>query len=71
MAKLITKSMRENLDLFVNRSAQINDGEPLDLNTSEQTVKTNKKILKKGDGLIERMETKIIISEDNRQYLAD
>ena len=68
--KVITKTMRENLDLFVNRSN--NPVEDVDeFIATEQTIKQNKKILKKGDGLIERMENKVIISEDNRQFLRD
>jgi len=68
--KVITKTMRDNLDSFVQNSPVQNtiNSETI---TSEQQIKPNKKILKKTDGLIERIDSKIFITEDNRQLLQD
>ena len=71
MAKVITKMMHEKLDAFVLRTPEQANQE----NETGETlsgVKENKKIIKKNsDGLMEKMEPKIIIAEDNRRFLRD
>lgn len=69
LIKNITKQFRENLDTFIQGSPVENTNveQPI---TSEQQIK-NKKVLKKTDGLIERIDNKVFITEDNRQLLQD
>lgn len=75
MAKTVTKQIRERLDIFVqNKPVQPQYGqEQFEEETyfDGQNVIENKKTIKKKDGLIERMDNKIIIAEDNRQLLRD
>lgn len=67
MAKVITKRTHQKLDFFVSQQTEAIDQTP-SINTTEQRKKT----IKKGaDGLIERLDKKIIISEDNRELLND
>ena len=75
MAKTVTKQIRERLDIFVqNKQYQPQYGEEQyqeELYLDTQNVIENKKTIRKKDGLIERMDNKIIIAEDNRQLLRD
>lgn len=76
MTKTFTKQMRENLDAFTDRNKQNSPYFPeVEEVFYDEELKTNvqqkKKTLKKNDGLIERIDKKIVISEDNRQFLRD
>ena len=69
--KVITKSVRDRLDSFVGNSpieaTQESKSEPIEYVEAPR----NKKVIKKNDGLIERIDNKIYITEDNRQLLND
>jgi hypothetical protein len=69
--KVITKSVRDRLDSFVGKSpieaTQESKSEPIEYVEAPR----NKKVIKKNDGLIERIDNKIYITEDNRQLLND
>lgn len=64
--KVITKKVNDRLDSFlkVDKPAEVN---------SEQKTSQNRKVLKKNDGLIERVDIskKMYITEDNRELLND
>lgn len=66
--KDISKKLNDRLDSYVN-------GQPYGFENQndefQETVIQKSKTIKKNDGLIERMDKKIIISEDNRQLLID
>jgi len=70
LVKNITKQFRENLDTFIQGSSPVENTNVEQPITSEQQIK-NKKVLKKTDGLIERIDNKVFITEDNRQLLQD
>ena len=66
--KIITKIIHDRLDNFVYENK--ND-KPVDDFKQEDNSSKKKIIKKKQDGLIEKLDNKIIISEDNRQLLSD
>ena len=66
--KIITKNIHDRLDNFVYENK--ND-KPVDDFKQEGNSSKKKIIKKKQDGLIEKLDNKIIISEDNRQLLSD
>ena len=66
--KIITKNIHDRLDNFVYENK--ND-KPVDDFKQEDNSSKKKIIKKKQDGLIEKLNNKIIISEDNRQLLSD
>jgi len=68
--KIITKQMHERLDSFI-QNVPANNIKPLEVVANEQQIVPTKKTLKKTDGLIERIDSKIFITEDNRQLLQD
>jgi len=68
--KVITKEIHDRLDSFI-QSKPVENIATGGTVTSEQQIKQNKKVLKKTDGLIERIDSKIYITEDNRQLLQD
>lgn len=70
MAKVITKQIHERLDNFIH-SNQSNDFSTETLPSSSDDSKEKRTIKKKSDGLIERLDNKVFITEDNRQLLAD
>lgn len=70
MAKVITRSIHERLDTYMSQEPikKVNSF------TQEQSIpetNKNKKVLKKNDGLIEKIGEKTFITEDNRQLLND
>lgn len=72
MSKVITRSVHDKLDFFVHQ--QENKTNPtINYNGNlNNNVQEKKKTVKKNtDGLMERMDTKVIISEDNRELLRD
>lgn len=70
--KVITKSVRDRLDSFVNRNQEpIQKIQEEPINITEPTEVKSKKIVKRNDGLIERLDSKVFITEDNRQLLND
>lgn len=71
MAKIITKSIHERLDNFVFQSKENVDLSSKSIETNELDSSKKKVIKKKADGLIEKMNSKIFITEDNRQLLND
>lgn len=66
MGKIVSKKVREDLDAFIDSTPQF---EYVDTSNVDET----KIVIKKKDGLIEKMNSgsKTIISEDNRQLLRD
>ena len=66
--KIITKNIHDRLDNFVYENK--ND-KPVDDFKQEDNSSKKKIIKKKQDGLIEKLDNKIIISEDNRKLLSD
>lgn len=76
MAKVITRRTQNKLDFFVSKNAtnvtQIKENEVFQDTLPEKEVSQKSKTIKKnGDGLIERLDKKIVIAEDNRQLLND
>ena len=73
MVKVITKNVHEKLDKFVFNNEQEQYSQDTKYTEQEKLVNDDKKktIKKKSDGLIERLDTKIYIAEDNRQLLND
>lgn len=70
MVKVITKQIHERLDNFIHQNQPADA--PAEVNTSNlESMKETRPIKKKSDGLIERLDSKIFITEDNRQLLAD
>lgn len=69
MAKVITRQIHEKLDNFVFQGNVEHSNQ--DFNNSKQELKKERVIKKKSDGLIEKMDNKIYITEDNRQLLND
>lgn len=71
--KVITKSVRDRLDSFVTgRQIPSEPIQEIKSDTIEYVeAPKNKKIIKKNDGLIERIDNKVYITEDNRQLLND
>lgn len=68
MAKVITKNIHSRLDKFISYGSESN--ECVQDMSMQETESNNKKIIKKkNDGLIERLDKKIYITEDNRQLL--
>lgn len=68
MAKVITRTLNERLDTFICQAPIKNTSilEPVIIEAPK-----NKKVLKKNDGLIEKIGAKTFITEDNRQLLND
>jgi ribosomal protein S10 len=76
MVKIITKRVHKNLDNFLGNIQENNQNEGLKPQTPAPVpeVQEKRKTIKKGsDGLIEKvsLESKIYITEDNRQLLND
>ena len=70
MAKVITKQIHERLDNFIHPN-QSNGLSTEVLPSNLDDTKEKRTIKKKSDGLIERLDNKVFITEDNRQLLAD
>ena len=73
MSKTFTKTMVENLDGFVSKKNNaVSNSDIFGIDGELQTEVTQReRLVKRSDGLIEKINNKIIISEDNRQYLID
>lgn len=64
MAKIITKNIHDKLDSFIVKEVK---------NTEEsmEVQESNKRLIKKNDGLVEKIGGKTLITEDNKQLLND
>jgi len=76
MAKVITRRTQNKLDFFVSKNSnsmtQIKENEvSQDILPEKEVSQKSKTIKKNGDGLIERLDKKIVIAEDNRKLLND
>lgn len=74
MIKVITKNMHQRLDKFTSNYKQeelISNNSSTNIEDNQTSNYNKKTIKKKSDGLIEKLDTKIYIAEDNRQLLND
>lgn len=70
MVKVITKQIHERLDNFIYQNQPTET--PVEVNPSNsESIKETRPIKKKTDGLIEKLDNKVFITEDNRQLLVD
>lgn len=63
MSKEFSKNIIESWDKFCSNDLEAEKG--------VQETEPNKKVVRRQDGLIERLEGKTLIAEDNRQLLND
>lgn len=76
MVKIITKRIHRDLDRFIsNQTIQsVNENEQAQtpiVKNEPKSEPAKKTIKKRSDGLIEKLDNKIYITEDNRQLLND